>query len=193
MLRASLNIFQKKYQNRHSHDRYFRDLALIATQPTLCRFAADSLSFKGVVAISDDKKYKIQNQQTSASKMLRNIDLEISKDHNSKNVPGETIFVPESFENKLLAPLGPEILRNLHPPFFHFFLWEADSKMLRNIGLEISKDHNSKNVSGDARAFHESFGIKLLAPLGPEILRNLHPSFFRKKKDQFRQRSPGPV
>ena len=101
--------------------------------------------------------------------MLRNIDLEISKDHNSKNVPGETIFVPESFENKLLAPLGPEILRNLHPPFFHFFLWEADSKMLRNIGLEISKDHNSKNLSGDARAFHESFGIKLLAPLGPEI------------------------
>ena len=71
------------------------------------------------MAISDDKKYKIQNQQTSASKMLRNIDLEISKDHNSKNVPGETIFVPESFENKLLAPLGPEILRNLHPPFFY--------------------------------------------------------------------------
>ncbi len=114
-------------------------------------------SVKGVVAISDDKKYKIQNQQTSASKMLRNIDLEISKDHNSKNVPGETIFVPESFENKLLAPLGPEILRNLHPPFFHFFLWEADSKMLRNIGLEISKDHNSKNVSGGRPSFPRIF------------------------------------
>ena len=129
--------------------------------------------FKGVVAISDDKKYKIQNQQTSASKMLRNIDLEISKDHNSKNLSGESTFVQESFENKLLAPLGPEILRNLHPPFFHFFLWKADSKMLRNIGLEISKDHNSKNISGDARDFHESFGIKLLAHLGPEILRSL--------------------
>ena len=50
--------------------------------------------------------------------------------------------------------------------------------MLRNIDLEISKDHNSKNLSGDARAFHESFGIKLLAPLGPDILRNLHLPFF---------------
>ena len=57
------------------------------------------------MAISDDKKYKTQNQQTSASKMLRNIDLEISKDHNSKNISGESIFVQESFENKLLAHL----------------------------------------------------------------------------------------
>ena len=42
-------------------------------------------------------------------------------------------------------------------------LW---SKMRRTNELETKKDHNSKNVSGAARVVHESFGIKLLAPVG---------------------------
>ena len=76
---------------------------------------------KGVVAISDDKKYKIQNQQTSASKMLRNIDLEISKDHNSKNVSSVARVLQGSFGIKLLAPVGlagPWRVQNTDSCFF---------------------------------------------------------------------------
>ena len=48
---------------------------------------------------------------------------------------------------------------------FYFFIFWDESKMFRNIDLEQSKDHNSKNVSSVARVLQGSFGIKLLAPV----------------------------
>ena len=38
--------------------------------------------------------------------------------------------------------------------------------MRRTNELETKKDHNSKNLRGVARVVHESFGIKLIAPVG---------------------------
>ena len=61
-------------------------------------------------------------------------------------------------------------------------LW---SKMRRTNELETKKDHNSKNVSGAARVVHESFGIKLLAPVGlagPWRVENTDFRFFWQKK-----------
>ena len=97
--------------------------------------------------------------------MLRNIDLEISKDHNSKNVPSVAGVLQGSFEIKLLAPTVFWKFLLLGQLFWSLFLQKAFSKMLWNIGFPTSKDHNSKNVSGVARVLPGSFGIKLLAPV----------------------------
>ena len=69
-------------------------------------------------------------------------------------------------------------------------LW---SKMRRTNELETKKYHNTKNISGAARVVHESFGIKLIAPVGLAghyFFENTDSRFFIKKGFNKKSREP---
>ncbi len=98
--------------------------------------------------------------------MRRTNELETKKDHNTKNVSGAPRVVHESFGIKLIAPVGLAGHYLFENTDLSYQLQSLSSKMRRTNELETKKDHNTKNVSGAARVGHESFGIKLIAPVG---------------------------